>query len=315
MRAGRTTIFARPLACRQAGDADNQATEILSVFSMNLPVFCSSNNADTSAGFLLGTGTVYANMCFVNCGGAGTTAPWLIDDTGHTNQFQRRYFNNITNLFQNGPMNRLVQDGFFPAIVEKYTLIASNAVPSGNGALIASSSIKQLVIHPKTQHQSIFRNDDLDTDILMLYNQSNSVANIAHHTTSEVGLSLPSPPVATFAGSLAFVRIAGFINSLGIAAEPLWQIDDYYGDGPLLLGGLRKPRASMLTTINAQHNSNRVMRFEVSSEGPANLNHWGHFHQRPCSSSTSTCPTASRSTSRFRSTWMARTYSPRQGWP
>lgn len=251
-------------------DADVPSTSVYSVYGLKFPTISNSNNAAAS-GIQLGKGSIFANIAFQNSGGGTFLAFRARADVSGV------IADNIILLASGGPMNRINQDMVMN--FGKVTLALSGS--GGGNGLFADAFIRHVVFHALSVYSGGWlRGTTLLNRFGTIENRSNS---IDYHATQLSGFQGNTNPVLTqvsverFAGTEPY---SGAIIMGGLNGWPGMAVEDYHGQGPRIIGGV-KSQFNMVSSADAMHNGSRVVKFEVASEATANQNYMTPIQRFP----------------------------------
>jgi hypothetical protein len=261
----------RPAAGVSASwDSDNPSTQAYSSYGFKMPTMCMSNNTFVSGGFLPGRGIHVANFYMVNCG--GLSACWFAapDHTATT------IYDNVMPLFNNGPLNALqaVSTQRFSTF-RKLIFVGSSASTSQAmlGSGLGSFHADKVLVHSATTWGAGIVGINSGTMIGVIENYSNSVA---------YGVMAD--------GNMEQDQLGGYVRRMiGVAPvtgdvkpgpnngrSTFFMVDDYFGNGPLLVGNPHCYTFRQATSLECLYNSNgAVVKWATTSVAVTIQYFWG----------------------------------------
>jgi hypothetical protein len=218
----------RPAAGVSASwDSDVPSTLVYSVCGQKFPTFLSSGGGAPSAGMLLPRNGGLYNVAIQNTG--GVTYPWASSD-GSANE---RVLENVAILANSGGYFNAVSDPLRNATLGKIFLPSS---ASGVSGLIGQQVARHVVVPSLSQGYSVMRLSNaapMAIGLLEIWSSSFSVLIDDNQLVSNMTEGEGQFHIGRVCGK----RPNNGVTSLGRAATLLAQIDDYYGDGPMIVGG------------------------------------------------------------------------------
>lgn len=252
----------RPIDGRSAGwDADLPATFVYSVYGLKMPLLVGSSQV----GFIQSNFCIVANMAYSNSGGANTTGPAFASGTNEV-----RGHDNIAWFFAGGPITRWQTA---PAgRIGKLTLVVSGS--NASGAIPNDKNVNHLVIHSLSVWSGGLIKPANNFSVGVLENQSNSIDYMFDPTGSN--WSTQAYIVSTIRAVVGIQPYSGAVRPASASGNNYFSgigIDDYYGQGPRIIGGAQGD-IRITTAVEAYHAGRPSMIMQVQSVA-ANIQRYG----------------------------------------